>query len=77
MTLRELKRFLTVEQNIVEVTLEECKTIVRDFEPSFEKRRENLLSPQGFSHFMIFSDYHDLTETSQVDQVSLLSNSKQ
>jgi len=32
------------------VSLEECRNIVRDFEPSTEKRRENLLSPQGL-HF--------------------------
>ena len=70
MTLRELKRFLSIEQRIPEVSLEECKTIVRDFEPSAEKRRDNLLSPQGFSHFMIFSDYHDIVEQpTHVDQV--------
>ena len=69
MTLRELKRFLSVEQRIPEVNLDECRHIVRDFEPSAEKRRENLLSPQGFSHFMIFSDYHDIVEPSHVEQV--------
>ena len=70
MTLRELKRFLTVEQKIPDVSIDECRHIVRDFEPSAEKRRDNLLSPQGFSHFMIFSDYHDIIESNHLVQVS-------
>ena len=56
--------------SIPDVSLDECRHIVRDFESSVEKRRENLLSPQGFSHFMIFSDYHDIVEASTcVEQV--------
>jgi hypothetical protein len=69
MTVRELKKFLSVEQHI-ELDDSECQEIIEEYEPSVTRRKGWLLSAQGFSHFMVFSDMHDLVNHSQVDHVT-------
>ena len=69
MTVRELKKFMSTEQHI-QVTEEECRLIIEEYEPSILRRKSHLLSASGFSHFMVFSDMHDLIDHSQKDSVS-------
>ena len=65
MTVRELKKFMSLEQNI-EMTDVECKQIIEEYEPSIIRRKSHLLSASGFSHFMVFSEIHDLIDHYQV-----------
>lgn len=69
MTVRELKKFMSVEQH-EELTDDECKAIIREYEPSILRRKSFLLSASGFSHFMVFSDMHDLIDHFQVENVN-------
>ena len=69
MTVRELKKFMSIEQK-EELTDDECKAIISEYEPSILRRKSFLLSASGFSHFMVFSDMHDLIDHSQVENVN-------
>ena len=69
MTIRELKKFMSVEQH-EELTDDECKAIISEYEPSILRRKSFLLSASGFSHFMVFSELHDLIDHSQVENVN-------
>ena len=51
MTVRELKKFMSLEQNI-EMSDVECKQIIEEYEPSIIRRKSHLLSASGFSHFI-------------------------
>lgn len=61
MTISELKKFLSTEQD-ARLSEEECKMIIAEFEPSPARRKRNLFSPEGFSRFFMFSDLQDLID---------------
>ena len=65
MTVRELKKFMSIEQKI-DMTDVECKQIIEEYEQSIIRRKSQLLSASGFSHFMVFSEIHDLIDHYQV-----------
>ena len=69
MTVRELKNFMSLEQN-VSLTDEECKQIIEEYEPSILRRKSQLLSASGFSHFMVFDEMHDLIDHYQTEHVT-------
>ena len=65
MTVREVKKFMSLEQQVF-LTDNECKQIIEEYEPSVLRRKSHLLSASGFSHFMVFSEMHDLIDHYQV-----------
>ena len=69
MTVRELKKFMWLEQH-VELSDEDCRQIISEYEPSVLRRKSHLLSASGFSHFMVFSEMHDLIDHEQVEHVN-------
>ena len=68
MTVRELKNFLSKEQNI-NLSDDECKQIISEYEPSANCRKRQLMSSTGFSHFMVFSEVHDVFDHSKTETV--------
>ena len=68
LTVRELKNFLSNEQKIY-LTNEECKQIISEYEPSVVCRKNQTMSAKGFSHFMVFSEMHDIFDHSKIDTV--------
>ena len=73
MTVRELKKFLSQEQHI-DLCDQECQQIIEEYEPSILRRKSHLLSASGFSHFMVFSEMHDLIDHEQVEHVTQVIN---
>lgn len=68
MTTAELRKFLAAEQK-VKVNEAEAELIVAEFEPSVGRRRQKLLSEDGFTRFFLFSDSHDIIDHSKTDAV--------
>lgn len=68
MTISELKRFLSTEQD-ARLSEEECKMIIAEFEPSPARRKRHLFSPEGFSRFFMFSDLQDLIDIGKTEAV--------
>ena len=52
-----------------DVTDEDCKLVVDEFEPSAGRRKRSLLSAEGFSRFFLFSDLHDVCDLSKMDTI--------
>ena len=52
-----------------DVTDEDCKLVVDEFEPSPGRRKKSLLSGEGFSRFFLFSDLHDICDRSKMDNI--------
>ena len=69
MTVRELKKFMSLEQH-VNLSDSECKQIIEEYEPSVLRRKSHLFSASGFSHFMVFDEMHDLIDHFQVENVT-------
>ena len=63
-----MKNFLSNEQKIY-LTNEECKQIISEYEPSVVCRKNQMMSAKGFSHFMVFSEMHDIFDHSKIDTV--------
>ena len=68
MTVGELRKFLCVEQK-TNVTDAEGELIVAEFEPSAGRRKQKLLSEEGFSRFFLFSDLHDIIDQPKTEAV--------
>ena len=68
LTVRELKKFLSSEQGI-HLSDNECKQLINEYEPSPACRKSQLMSATGFSHFMVFSEMHDVFDHSKIEHV--------
>ena len=69
MTVAELRTFLVTEQDLGKVSDAECELMIAEFEPSNARRRQKLLSAEGFARFFLFSDLHDIIDHSKTDSV--------
>ena len=58
MTAENLADFMKKEQKI-EMVIEECEKLIEAFEPTQDR---SSLSMEGFTHFMMFSEWHDVTD---------------
>lgn len=56
-------------QNMEDVTDEDCRLVVDEFEPSAGRRKKSLLSAEGFSRFFLFSDLHDICDLNKMDSI--------
>lgn len=65
MTPNDLVKFFAQEQD-TQVTLEEAIQMIQAFEPSNQRTS---LSLEGFTHFITFSNYHDLIDHSKLKLV--------
>ena len=57
-------------QPSIDLDDQECQQIIEEYEPSILRRKSHLLSASGFSHFMVFSEMHDLIDHEQVEHVT-------
>merc|ERR1712029_673163 len=60
MTAADLARFLLLEQKC-EVPVEECQKFIEAFEPTSD-RDQSLLSMEGFTQFMMFSEWQNIVD---------------
>jgi len=67
MTPAALLQFLQEEQKEEKAVMEVCQEIIKNFEPSEDKTS---FSPEGFMHFMIFSDTQDLVSAETRSRVT-------
>ena len=65
MTAQKLQSFLEQEQK-VECTINECKEFIRNFEPD---DNEEAFSFKGFLHFIMFSDFHEIIDSTKSQKV--------
>ena len=66
----DISFFLSCQpQNMEDVTDEDCKLVVDEFEPSPGRRKKSLLSGEGFCRFFLFSDLHDICDLSKMDNI--------
>ena len=63
---KDLMKFFEKEQKM-SMREEECAQIIEAFEPTTGERTS--LSIEGFTHFMMFSDWHDLIDQSKLKLV--------
>lgn len=52
----------------IQVTEKECNMILEEFEPSSMRKKQKLLSSEGFTRFFMFSDLHDIIDHSKVEK---------
>ena len=65
MTAPNLHSFLEQEQK-VELTMKECRELIKDFEPD---DNDEAFSLKGFVHFIMFSDIHEIVNPAKCKQV--------
>ena len=66
----QILTFLAIHpQTMEDVTDEDCRLVVDEFEPSSGRRKKSLLSAEGFSRFFLFSDLHDICDLNKMDGI--------
>lgn len=72
MTDKELKKFLEVEQRMANLTMVQVREIMREYEPSDspnKRSKKYLMSREGFSRFILFSDTMDIIDHQKMETV--------